>query len=153
MMTFPQGQHGRAAAYLPPLERILSAAVIVVFATLWLALAVSATDEDRIAAFLERAEQTKERLALTPEQEAQITPIMEDARDKRLTILEKYGFGNGTKPSLSLRKKVALAKEMRAVRDETNDRLARHLTREQMQEYEEIQEENRARMKEMMKSR
>tara|TARA_R110002050_G_scaffold258800_1_gene398154 strand:- start:425 stop:844 length:420 start_codon:yes stop_codon:yes gene_type:complete len=110
-------------------------------------------DEATLEALMERAEENKARLGLSAEQEAKVEPILESAREKRLAILERHGFGHGNKPALSLREKLSLAKEMKAVRKETEDKLSRHLSREQMDIYRDIQEERRARMKEYMKSR
>lgn len=110
-------------------------------------------DEGRLLEFIEHQEQSRARLNLTEEQEERIAPIIEASRDKRLAILETYGFGQGSKPKLSLRKKISLAKEMKAVREDTESALSRHLTPAQMEEYRKIQEENRQRMKEVINSR
>ena len=110
-------------------------------------------DDATLEALMEQAEENRARLNLTPEQEKEVQPIIEGSRDRRLAILERYGFGRGTKPSLSLREKISLAKDMKAVRQDTEAALARQLTREQMATYKAIQDERRARMKEIMKSR
>ncbi|TNE63834.1 MAG: hypothetical protein EP335_08510 [Alphaproteobacteria bacterium] len=110
-------------------------------------------DEDRLAEFMERMEEARARLKLSPEQETQIQPIMQASREKRLAILEKHGFSGGAKPALSLRDKIALAKEMKAVREDTEKSLSQYLSDAQMKEYRKIQDENRERMKARMKAR
>lgn len=112
-----------------------------------------APDADTLAVLMEQAEQQKARLNLTDEQQRQIEPVMEAGREQRLSILESYGFGQGSKPKLSLRKKISLAKDMKSVRESTERALARYLTPTQMAEYRKIQEENRQRLKEYMSSR
>lgn len=102
---------------------------------------------------MEHAAESKARLGLSAEQEAAVAPILARSREQRLGILERYGFGNGQKPSLRLREKLSLAKEMKAVRQETEQALAHHLTREQMDTYRDLQEERRERMKAYMKDR
>lgn len=109
--------------------------------------------EEQIDQLLARVEATQERLQLTEAQKAEVAPILEKSREKRLSILEGYGFGGGSKPELSFREKRALAKEMKAVRGDTEKQLATVLSAEQMAEYKKIQDENRDRLRERMKSR
>jgi hypothetical protein len=132
--------------------------IVVALTAAFLTVApVSATerglDASTLEALMERAEENRARLGLTPEQEAQVKPILERSRERRLDILERYGFGDGQKPSLRLREKLSLAKEMKAVRAETDAALSRHLSREQMAIYADIQDERRERMKDYMKDR
>ncbi|WP_262692533.1 hypothetical protein [Kordiimonas aestuarii] len=110
-------------------------------------------DDATFEMLMERAEENNARLGLTPAQEERVNPILEAGRDRQLAILERYGFGRGQKPSLRLREKLKLAKEMKAVRADTESALATHLSRDQMKIYKDIQDERRARMKEFMKSR
>ncbi|WP_020398706.1 hypothetical protein [Kordiimonas gwangyangensis] len=110
-------------------------------------------DDATLEALMERAEENKARLGLSAEQEAKVEPILESARDKRLAILERHGFGRGNKPSLSLREKLSLAKEMKAVRQDTEAALSRHLSDSQMKVYKDIQDERREQLKKYIKSR
>ncbi len=104
-------------------------------------------DDATLERLLERAEENKARLGLTPEQEARVKPIMEAGRDRQLAILERYGFGRGQKPSLRMREKLKLAREMKAARSDTESALSKHMSREQMAIYKDIQDERRERMK------
>ncbi|WP_417462644.1 hypothetical protein [Kordiimonas sp.] len=132
---------------------LLCVVVIVVTGHGAQAWAQQRLDAATLEALTERAEENKVRLGLTAEQEEKVTPILEASREKQLGILEKHGFGKGVKPKLSLREKLSLAREMKAVRADTEAALSRHLSREQMKTYKTIQDERRARMKKFMKSR
>lgn len=112
--------------------------------------AAAAQDADRTAAFAAHMEQTKARLQLTPEQEDQVAPIFEDSLYRRLAILEKYGFEEGNRPKLSLRKKMKLGKEMKGVRKDMEKALSLYLTKDQLKEFQKIQKENQDRMREMI---
>lgn len=133
----------------------------VIFSSVLLALlsvtSVSAesrqVDDSKLMELMERREQAMERLNLSAEQRTAIEPILEESRGRQLDVLEKYGFGSGNKPKLSLRKKLSLAKEMKKVRKDTNAALSRHLTDDQLKEFKKIQEENREQMQAMLKSR
>lgn len=108
-------------------------------------------DDATLERLMERAEENKARLSLTPEQEARVKPIMEAGRDRQLAILERYGFGRGQKPSLRLREKLKMAREMKAARSDTESALSQHMSQEQMAIYKDIQDERRERMKAYLK--
>jgi small-conductance mechanosensitive channel len=110
-------------------------------------------DEATLEALVGRAEENKTRLGLSAEQEEKVNPILEASREKRLAILERFGFGRGSKPSLSLREKTDLAKAMKAVRQDTEAALSRHLSDNQMKIYKDIQDERREQLKKYIKSR
>jgi len=86
-------------------------------------------------------------LRLTDQQQEQVLPILRANSEANLRILQRYGFSRGNRPDLSLRQKLSLRREFYAQRDETNERLSRVLSRDQMRIMEEIQDENRARMR------
>ena len=88
-----------------------------------------------------------ERLRLTDQQREQVLPILRANSEANLRILQRHGFSRGNRPDLSLRQKLSLRREFSAQRDETNERLSRVLSRDQMRIMEEIQDENRARMR------
>jgi hypothetical protein len=89
-----------------------------------------------------------ERLMLTDQQREQVLPILRANTEANLRILQRYGFSRGNRPDLSLRQKLSLRREFSAQRDETNEQLSRVLSRDQMSIMEEIQDENRERMRE-----
>ena len=75
-----------------------------------------------------------ERLDLTVEQQALLTPIMEESFDRRREIEKKYG-----KKERELKR--AAREERRAVESGVEGQLASVLTSEQMEEFRQIQEE------------
>ena len=106
--------------------------------------------EDQLEQILNRIEETKTRLNLTEEQSKQIRPILEENIQGSLEVLRKYGFERGHKPSLNFRQKLALRKDMNAVRDVTDAKLGAVLNDEQMDEYEDIRDERRKAMRERL---
>ncbi|WP_417450598.1 hypothetical protein [Kordiimonas sp.] len=140
------------STYLPKAAIIRAMALIALIALPVVPAAAYAPYSDTIATLMDHIEQQKARLNLTDEQQQQVGPIMETSREQRMSILENYGFGQGSKPKLSLRNKISLAKDMKSVRESTERALAQHLTPNQMAEYKKIQEENRQRIKELTSS-
>lgn len=110
------------------------------------------TDE-QIAQIEERMAETRERLNLTDAQKEQLEPILRDSAEKRLVVLTSYGFSEGVRPTLTFREKIALGKEMRAIRDNTTSKVAGILDDKQMAEFEKIQEERRAEFRERLEAR
>ena len=78
----------------------------------------------------------KSRLNLTDEQEAKIRPIIEEQIKKRNVLIEKYQ-GQGRQGRESLRG------EMQALGKSTEDQLQPILTKEQLGDYQKMQEEER----------
>jgi hypothetical protein len=95
-----------------------------------------------------RLDSAAERLGLTDQQREQVLPILRANTEANLRILQRYGFSRGNRPDLSLRQKLSLRREFSAQRDETNERLSRVLSRDQMRIMDEIQDENREQMRE-----
>lgn len=124
---------------------VFGAAVPVAAASEW------QLDDTTLEMLMERVEENKARLGLTPEQEKRVMPILEAGRDRQLAILESYGIGRGQKPSLRLRQKLKLAREMKAARADTVSALSRHMSPEQIAVYKDIQDERRERMKAYLK--
>ena len=65
-----------------------------------------------------------------------------------MNILKSYGFSKDTRPKLSFRKKRAVRRDMKELRDRTEQAVSVILNDQQMDEFLEIQEENRKRMRE-----
>jgi hypothetical protein len=94
-----------------------------------------------------RIEELKERLALTPEQEARLAPIIE-ARNARLRELRSSTGGDASR-----RGRIAMLKQARKIQEDFSAQIAPILTREQQAEWEEIRKEVRAAAKERMRER
>ena len=82
----------------------------------------------------------KTRLGLTEEQEAQVKPVLEDEFVKRRAILET-SQGQGPEGRSSLRG------ELQKLRSATDQRLGAILTKAQMDEYRNMQQEARQHMR------
>ncbi len=79
-----------------------------------------------------------DRLDLTPEQAAEIEPIIQESFEKRNDVRDKY-FNEKTQTRNTMRN------EMKAIGDETHAQLSTILDDEQIEAFLGIQEENRAR--------
>lgn len=130
----------------------------IIAASLFLASPSLAQDPpmDREAAAAEmqqRREEIAERLNLTEEQKVKVEPILQESAKQRQAIMEKYGVTGEKRPNMSFRKMRKMRGEMNDLRDETNKNLSEILTDEQMDEYETIQDEQRAAMRERIQKR
>jgi hypothetical protein len=94
-----------------------------------------------------RMEEIKQRLALTPEQEKQLAPIIE-ARNSKLRDLRSSKDGD-----TSRRARFAMLKEARKIQDDFNAQIEPILTKEQQKEWEEIRKEGRETAKERRRER
>lgn len=126
------------------------ALVLLAFAS-QLALAES----DRGAEVGERLAQARDRLDLSDEQLDQIAPVMEESLAKRNSIMSRYGV-DPQNPERSkrpnFRQARAMRSEMEAVRSDTLASLEGILSREQLDEFKSMQEEQRAEMRERMRA-
>ena len=130
--------------------------IVSLMASLTTSLAQQA-DPDRVAELEARVEQTRERLNLTDEQVAQIEPILESSFEASMLVLENHGIDlsvpRDQRERPGFRKMRAIAKDMKAVRQETAEEMAEILSVEQMEEYRKIQEERRAELREQIRAR
>lgn len=119
-------------------------------------ISAQAENVDREAAdeqIQQRVLETKERLQITEEQAPVVQEILKESAERRFAILEKYGFGDGERPSLNFREKRRLRSEINDVNEDTLERLSEILTDDQLEEYKKIQEERGAEMRERLQSR
>ena len=92
----------------------------------------------------------KNRLNLTDEQSEKFEPIILDQWEKRLAVMKKHGINRDSSLSekkIGLRQLRAVRKEMDKINKEIEKQLANILSKEQMDEYNNIQEENRVEMR------
>jgi len=101
----------------------------------------------QIQQFEQHVENVRQRLQLTEIQRTDLEPILSKSFEDRINILKSYGFSKETRPKLSLRKKLALRCDMNDLRDRTEQAVSVILNDQQMDEFLEIQEENRKRMR------
>ena len=109
--------------------------------------------EEQITQIEQRLAETEKRLNLSPNQKEQLEPIFRNSIEKRMTVMKSYGFSEGSRPTLNFREKIALGKEMRAIRDDTTSKVAGILDDQPMAEFEKIQEERRAEFRERLEAR
>ena len=129
---------------------------IVSLITLVLASPLSTANEDRAAELKGRMQEAQARLNLSDAQIDQMAPIMERAMQAQKDILARYGMdpenrnGSGTRPGL--RQMRAIKQEMAVVRSDTRTALEPILSDAQMAEFQRMQEERKAQMRERMRS-
>ena len=109
--------------------------------------------DEQIAQIEERVAATRERLQLTPEQQAALEPILTASVEQRLAVLQSYGFSGEDRPKLSFRQKLSLRNEMQAIREKTESEVAGVLSKEQLAEYKKIQDENREQLRARLQNR
>lgn len=120
-----------------------------------LASPLSTANEDRAAELKERMQEAQARLNLSDAQVDQMAPIMERAMQAQKEIMARYGIdpenrdGPGRQPSL--REMRAMNQEMEVVRSDTRAALEPILTDAQMAEFQRMQEERKAQMRERVR--
>lgn len=92
-------------------------------------------------------EDLRARLNLTPQQQEQIAPLVEERRIKMEPIRAKLSS------AASRRDKLAVLKEAKAVQDDFNSKVQPLLTPEQQAEWKQIREDLREQMKERRRNR
>ena len=108
--------------------------------------------DEQLEQFSQRWDTARQRLNLTEEQEEQVKPILKENSKQRRAMLQRYGIHQGqAKPALSFSQKRSLLKESRALKNETNSKVGKILSEEQMVEYKKIQDEARTLLKEKMR--
>jgi hypothetical protein len=123
---------------------------------LMLASPISTANEDRTAELKERMQEAQARLNLSDTQVDQMAPIVERAMQAQKAIMARYGIdpenrdGAGRQPSL--REMRAMSQEMEVVRSDTRAALDPILSDAQMAEFDRMQEERKAQMRERVRS-
>ena len=103
--------------------------------------------------FRAQLQETEERLQLTDEQPETVRPILEEATRQRQAVLEKHGVDlEGTEKAdrpgrRTLRR---MRNDLQEVNKETQRELEDVLTSEQMKQWEALQEDRRAEMREQL---
>jgi Spy/CpxP family protein refolding chaperone len=130
--------------------------VTVSLITLVLASPLSTAKEDRAADLKGRMQEAQARLNLSDAQIDQMAPIMERAMQAQKDIMARYGMdpedrnGSGSRPGL--REMRAMKQEMAVVRSDTRAALEPILSDAQMAEFQRMQEERKAQMRERVRS-
>jgi hypothetical protein len=99
----------------------------------------------------ERLQQVQDRLKLSPEQLEQVRPVLIDELQRMKAVRDKYrADDNGDQ---SRRGKLKMAREIRGIEQDADDKLKKILTPAQMDELKKIREEWRAEMRERASQR
>ena len=135
------------------MKKTLTAATLI---ALFAVGAEAAADDDPAAKAKAQMQETFERLELTDEQIQQVEPVLRASAEARQEILAEYGMDPASRQSSGARpgprKMRAMRKEMDAVNEDTLGQLEQVLSDEQIAEFNRIQEERRAEMRERMRS-
>ncbi|WP_323845364.1 hypothetical protein [Microbulbifer magnicolonia] len=121
-------------------------AFLFLISVLFCALQLSAADEDTGDDFWEKYDDITDwvtlRLKLTPEQEESVLPTISQGFERRLELLERYGFSpNKKRPKLSRVQKEEIDAKMLAIGADTRARLVPILNEKQLEELKKIQRE------------
>jgi hypothetical protein len=119
---------------------ILRALLLALVAFTGVAMAQQQTIETKI-------QELRERLALTPEQEQKITPLLE-ARNAKLRDLRAK-----TSDDASRAEKMALLRQAKAIQKDFDAQLEPILSKEQMKEWQQFREEAREAARERYRNR
>lgn len=103
--------------------------------------------------FEAQLQQTAERLALSDEQLAELTPILRAHFDGTQALLKRHRLDRNSAAPLDRRTLLAFSNELNALREVTEPQLAAILSAEQMAAYRKHQEEQRARMRAQLRAR
>jgi hypothetical protein len=127
---------------------IVAVAVLTIYASPTLAAAQEQTPvppktgQAQADRAMERLEQFKERLKLTPEQVERVRPVLVEEAQQLKALREKAGDSGQSR-----RARLKLARELRAIQDRTDDQLKKVLSKEQMNELKKIREERREQLR------
>jgi hypothetical protein len=123
------------------MKRIVHYALLTL---MWLLVVLSAASpqdvsrQQTLEQVRQRLEQIKERLQLTPEQIEQLRPILVDELQQLRSVQQKYNSSDQNR-----RTRLRMARELRDIRNSTDARLQKILSRKQMEELKKIREELR----------
>lgn len=111
--------------------------------------------DNQSAKLEQQLEQTKARLNLSDEQAEALYPVLKGSMTEQRRILSTYGVSLDNRANaasrLSMKQALAMRKELEAVRDETRSALVPILSDQQMDEFQHIQDERRAEMRDRIR--
>ena len=117
--------------------------------------ATAAQAGERADPLRQRLEEARTRLNLTDQQVDQVRPILRAGFDAMLEVLEEHGIDIGDRSGsgrrLRFRQLRRLQRDLDAVDEQTIEDLGAVLNDEQIENYKEIQEENREAMRERLR--
>lgn len=115
--------------------------------------AVSQEDPAGTAVFEERMLETAARLDLSDAQRAELEPLLLDQFEETHRLLERHGLDESSATRPNRRQTLALARDLKPLRERTDREVAAIFLEEQMTEFRVIQEERRDQMRARFQSR
>jgi hypothetical protein len=109
--------------------------------------AVSQEDPAGTAVFEKRMLETATRLDLSDAQRAELEPLLLDQFEETRRLLERHGLDEPSANRPNRRQMLALARDLKPLRERTDREVAAILSEEQMTEFRKIQEERRDQMR------
>jgi hypothetical protein len=107
--------------------------------------------EEQQQQFITAIEQAQDRLQLTPDQLVQVQEVLEESAEKRKAVFEQHAISPGAE--LSGREKLSLARDLRPIQKENDEKLQAILDDDQWKEFEAMRNEFREELKERMQTR
>ena len=108
-------------------------------------------DSDEDAQREQRLAEVQARLNLTDDQLGQIRPVLQDAAEAQRSVLRRYGIdleaAGGPKPKLGMRDGRKLRGDLQKVKSDTRKQLEGILTKQQLKEFEKLQQERSEEMR------
>ena len=136
--------------------RVLAAVAMTALFAIATQTAAAGDREIDPAALEERINEMRERLDLTDKQVEAIEPILIDHLEKTGAVLKEYGIdlqsGERPKERMGFREARKMKSDLDGVQSETEGALDDILDDDQMNEYRQIAEERRARIREQIKA-
>ncbi len=136
--------------------RVLAAVAMTALFAIATQTAAAGDREIAPAALEERINEMRERLDLTDKQAEAIEPILIDHLEKTGAVLKEYGIdlqsGERPKERMGFREARKMKSDLDGVQSETEGALDDILDDDQMNEYRQIAEERRARIREQIKA-
>ena len=115
------------------------------------AMAFAQSSEEIQAQLEAQFDETAERLDLTPQQKAELTPILMDSMEQRTEILEEAGIQSGQRPTRQ--QMMTMRSDLQTLQKDTIEQVSAVLTDEQMEEFMLIQQERADEMRAQMQGR
>ena len=123
---------------------------LVIIAITFISLSIDVTAANDVYSLI------KDRLNLTEEQSEKFEPIILYQWEKRMAVMKKHGISresNLSKKKIGFRQLREIKKDMDKINREIEQQLAKILSKEQMDEYNKIIEENRVEMKSRLRGK
>ena len=117
---------------------------LVIIAITFISLSIDVTAANDVYSLI------KDRLNLTEEQSEEFEPIILYQWEKRMAVMKKHGISresNLSKKKIGFRQLREIKKDMDKINKEIEKKLIKVLSKDQLVEYNKIQEENRIEMR------